>query len=333
MKHKRQQKVLPAKDGSSPQKANLSQSPGKSGTDAPATPKNRWLVFGICLFLAVIIWVVYGQTRHYEFVNYDDNQFVFGNATVIHGMTLEGIASAFRAHGMDNWIPLATISHMLDWQFYGSNAGGHHLTNIVLHAATAILLFLVLRRMTAAIWRSAFVAALFAIHPLGVESVAWVIERKDILSGLFFMLTIGAYLRYIGNRKSFAWYAVTLLFAALGLMSKPMLVTLPFVLLLLDYWPLQRSLAKERFRPLLVEKIPFLLLSATTCIVTFIMQQKTGAVKTLATVPVPIRIENAFVSYARYLGKIFWPDNLAVLYPRQEQWPVWLAIFSAVFFS
>jgi Tfp pilus assembly protein PilF len=331
MKHKRKQKVFPAKDDPSPQKVNLSQPSGKSDKDTPATPKIAWLVFGICIFLAAIVWIAYGQTRHYEFVNYDDNQFVFGNATVIHGMTLKGVASAFRAHGMDNWIPLATLSHMLDWQLYGSKAGGHHLTNVGLHTATAILLFLVLRWMTATLWRSALVAALFAIHPLGVESVAWVTERKDILSGLFFMLTLWAYTGYVRRPKPFAWYAATLLFAALGLMSKPMLVTLPFVLLLLDYWPLQRF-NPSAVRPLLVEKIPFFLLSATTCIVTVAMQQKTGAVKTLATVPLSIRIENVFVSYARYPGKIFWPDNLAVLYPRHGQWPVLFVVLSASLF-
>jgi tetratricopeptide (TPR) repeat protein len=293
---------------------------------------NPRLIFGICIFLAAIVWTIYGQTRHYEFVNYDDNQFVFGNATVIHGMTLKGIASAFRAHGMDNWIPLATLSHMLDCQFYGLNAGGHHLMNVLLHAATAILLFLMLRRMTSALWRSAFVASLFAVHPLGVESVAWITERKDILSGLFFVLTLGAYTGYVRSQKPLVWYAAALLFAALGLMSKPMLVTLPFVLLLLDYWPLQRF-HPPAVRRLLVEKIPFFVLSGAACFVTFAMQQRSGAVKTLVTVPMPMRIENAFVSYARYLGKIFYPENLAVLYPRREQWPALFVFFSALLFT
>ena len=332
MKHKRKQKVLPTKGGTPPSKAILDQPLASASKKATITPDNSWLVFGVCIFLTVIIWIVYAQTRHYEFVNYDDNQFVFGNATVIHGLTLKGIASAFRAHGMDNWIPLATLSHMLDCQFYGLNAGAHHLTNVLLHVATTILLFLMLRQMTATLWRSAFVAALFAIHPLGVESVAWVTERKDILSGLFFMLTLWSYMCYVRQRSPFIWYSVTLLFAALGLMSKPMLVTLPFVLLLLDYWPLQRFLAGETFQKLFLEKIPSLLLSIAACIVTFVMQQKTGAVKNLATVPIPVRIENTFVSYARYLGKIFCPDNLAVLYPRHEQWPVLLVIFLAALF-
>jgi protein O-mannosyl-transferase len=327
MKYKRKQKVLPAKGDESRRNPVPNQPPVNLGEDKRTTPHNRWLVFGVSLFLIALVWIVYGQTRRYEFVNYDDNQFVFGNATVIHGVTPGGIASAFRAHGMDNWIPLTTLSHMLDYQLYGPNAGGHHVTNVLLHAATAILLFLVLRQMTATLWRSAFVAAVFAIHPLGVESVAWVTERKDILSGLFFMLTLGAYTCYVRNRGPFVWYAAALCFAALGLMSKPMLVTVPFVLLLLDYWPLQRF-STSIVRRLLLEKIPFLLLSAVACVVTFVMQQKTGAVKSLATVTMPMRIENAFVSCARYLGKIFWPVDLAVLYPRQDQWPLLLVIFS-----
>jgi tetratricopeptide (TPR) repeat protein len=322
MKQTRKQKVLPAKGD---------ESLRNSAENKPSTSHDRWLAFGVCLCLIALVWAVYGQTRQYESVNYDDNQFIFGNATVIHGVTPGGIASAFRAHGMDNWIPLTTLSHMLDYQFYGPNAGGHHVTNILLHAATAILLFLVLRQMTAALWCSAFVAAVFAIHPLGVESVAWITERKDLLSGLFFMLTLWAYTRYARNRTPFIWYAAALCFAALGLMSKPMLVTLPFVLLLLDYWPLQRF-GTSTIRPLLIEKIPFLLLSAVACVVTFVMQQKTGAVKSLATITLPMRVENAFVSCARYLGKIFWPVDLAVLYPRQDQWPVLLVIFSTALF-
>src|SRR5580658_9214529 len=171
MKHKRKQKVLSAKGEPALHSSISDLPPASADRNTAIAPDNPRLIFGICIFLAAIIWIIYGQTRHYEFVNYDDNQFVFGNATVIHGMTLKGIVSAFRAHSMDNWIPLATLSHMLDCQFYGLKAGGHHLTNVLLHTATAILLFLILRQMTSALWRSAFVSALFAIHPLGVESV------------------------------------------------------------------------------------------------------------------------------------------------------------------
>ena len=221
---------------------------------------DRWLVPGVCIFLAAIIWVVFGQTLGHEFVNFDDDEYVYENPGVAQGLTLRGIIWAFTHVHSFNWHPLTWISHMLDCQLYGLKAGGHHLTNVLLHTATVILLFLVLRRMmglrpekgigattpqTGFLWRSAFVAAVFAIHPLRVESVAWVAERKDVLSGLFFMLTLWAYVRYVekakGQRlKAKVFYCLVLLFFALGLMSKPMLVTLPLVLLLLDYWPLGR---------------------------------------------------------------------------------------------
>ena len=215
-------------------------------SESPTAGLNdRWLVPGVCIFLAAIIWVVFGQTLHHEFVNYDDLGYVYDNPAVTHGLTLQGIEWAFTHSVRANWHPLTMLSHMLDCRFYGLNAGGHHLTSLLLHTATAVLLFLVLRRMTGFLWRSAFVAAVFAIHPLRVESVAWVSERKDVLSGLFFMLTVGAYGRYVEKSKvqdprSKVFYGLALVFFALGLMSKPMLVTLPFVLLLLDYWPLGR---------------------------------------------------------------------------------------------
>ena len=203
------------------------------------------MVLGVCIFLAAIIWLVFGQTLGFGFVNYDDNVYVYENPVVQKGLTLRGIVWAFTHVYAFNWHPLTWISHMLDCRLYGLHAGGHHLTNVLLHTATAILLFLVLRRMTGFLWRSAFVAAVFAIHPLRAESVAWVAERKDVLSGLFFMLTLLMYARYVEqskppNPKSRISYGLTLLFFTLGLMCKPMLVTLPFVLLLLDYWPLDR---------------------------------------------------------------------------------------------
>src|SRR5208283_3412851 len=198
---------------------------------------DRWLVLGVCIFLAAIIWVVFGQTLRHEFVNYDDDLYVYENPTVTHGLSLEGIEWAFTHSVCANWHPLTVMSHMLDCRLYGLNPGGHHLTNVLLHTATAILLFLVLRQMTGKLWRSAFVAAVFAIHPLRVESVAWVAERKDVLSGLFFMLTLWAYVRYaqrrsrVEGRESSApavhaldtrlWtldYGLVLLFFALGLL-------------------------------------------------------------------------------------------------------------------
>jgi hypothetical protein len=197
-------------------------------------------VAGICAGLAVLVFIVYGQTLHFDFVNYDDNGYVYENPAVTAAPTLGAVARAFTHREIGLWTPLVTISHMLDWQLYGSNAGGHHLTNVLLHLCSAILLFLLLRQMTAALWPSAFVAAVFAIHPLRVESVAWISERKDVLSGLFFMLTLGAYLRYIRRPGSAGRYLAVIFLFALGLMCKPMVVTLPFVLLLLDYWPLKR---------------------------------------------------------------------------------------------
>src|SRR6202022_1636854 len=207
------------------------------------------LVLGICVFLALITWLVFGQTLRHDFVNYDDSDYVYANAEVTKGLTLHGIGWAFTHVHSYNWHPLTSMSHMLDCQLYGLKAGGNHFTNVLFHTLGVVLLFLVLREMTGGpssppdrtgdFWRSAFVAALFAIHPLHVESVAWVSERKDVLSGVFFILTLAAYVRYV-RKPSLASYLLVALLFALGLMSKPMLVTVPFVLLLLDYWPLKR---------------------------------------------------------------------------------------------
>jgi hypothetical protein len=198
---------------------------------------DRWKVLAICVFLAAIVWAVFGQTRGYEFVNYDDGVYVYDNGHVCERLSWEGVAWAFNHSVNSNWHPLTLLSYMLDYQFYGLRAGGYHLTNVGLHGAAAILLFLVLRQMTAGLWRSAFVATLFAIHPLRVESVAWIAERKDVLSGVLFMLTIAAYVYYARRAWSPVRYGLAVPLFALGLMCKPMLVTLPCVLLLLDYWP------------------------------------------------------------------------------------------------
>ena len=313
---------------------------------ATADLNDRWLIPGVCLFLAAMVWVVFGQTLRHEFVNYDDDLYVYENPTVARGLTLQGIVWAFTHVHCSNWHPLTWISHMLDCQFYGLNPGGHHLTNVLLHTATVILLFLVLRRMTGFLWRSAFVAAVFAIHPLRVESVAWVAERKDVLSGLFFMLTLWAYTRYVASDKwqvtrtvstpspathhSSLFHGLVLLFFALGLMSKPMLVTLPLVLLLLDYWPLRRfpefgvrsSELKNTLRPstlnpqlstLLLEKLPLLGLAAASCVVTIFAQR--GTIQTFEQISLPLRLGNALMSCVAYLGQMFWPSGLAVLYP------------------
>ena len=202
-------------------------------------PSLRFASFYVCLALVAITWFVFGQTLRHDFVNFDDHVYVYENPQITHGLTADGLIDAFTHTHARNWHPLTTISHMLDCQLYGLQAGWHHFTNVLLHTVAVLLLFLVLNQMTGAFWQSAFVASLFAIHPLHVESVAWVSERKDVLSAVFFVLTLGAYVRYV-RKPSVGRYLTVALFFALGLMSKPMLVTLPFVLLLLDYWPLGR---------------------------------------------------------------------------------------------
>src|SRR5438552_9657101 len=199
----------------------------------------RATILGVSIFLMAITWLVFGETLRHEPINFDDPGYVFRNPHISTGLTSAGVLWAFTHSHMQNWHPLTWISHMLDCQLFGLNAGGHHFTNVLLHTIAVILLFLLFQKMTGALWRSAFVAALFAIHPLRVESVAWIAERKDILSGVFFLATLCAYVPYVRKPSSIRYLAVVLLFA-LGLMAKPMLVTLPFVLLLLDYWPLGR---------------------------------------------------------------------------------------------
>ncbi len=294
----------------------------------------RWLRLGICISLAVLTWVVFGQLLQYDFINYDDPRYVYENTNITNGLTIGGIAWAFtHIHSM-NWHPLTTISHMLDCQLYGLKPGAHHFTNVLLHSIVAILLLLMLQRMTGgpsgtdSIWRSAFVAAVFAIHPLRVESVAWIAERKDVLSGVFFMLTLLTYFRYVRVR-SIGHYLTVLFMFALGLMCKPMLVTLPFVLLVLDYWPLGRIRGQksdvsghENLVMLVVEKIPLVGLSAISSVVTFLAQR--GAVGWTEQLPVLARINNAVVTYAAYMWQMLWPVKLAVFYPHPEsRLPLW----------
>src|SRR5438309_5813387 len=310
---------------------------------------SRWLILGVCVFLIAITWLVFGQTLSHEFVNFDDHVYVYENPVITGGLTLPGIIWAFTHTHARNWHPLTTISHMLDCQLFGLNAGGHHFTNVVLHTIAVVLLFLVLRQMTGgpsrtgSVWPSAFVAALFAIHPLHVESVAWISERKDVLSSVFFMLTVGTYIRFV-RAPSFAAYVLLLLFFALGLMSKPMLVSVPFVLLLLDYWPLgritrvgfpkglERQSARSSqwpvIRRLVAEKVPLFALSAFSLVATLFTQfQSTG---TMSQLPLPWRLNNAAVSYVVYIWQMFWPVRLAAFYPHPNGqlrlWQVLLAI-------
>lgn len=288
----------------------------------------------ICIMLAGTVWGVFGQTLRYGFVNYDDNRYVYENPAIERGVTTEGLHWVLTHPHVGNWHPLASLSHMLDVELYGLHPGGHHLTSVLLHMATVILLFLVLRSMTGSIWRSAFIAAVFAIHPLRVESVAWISERKDVLSGLFFMLTLGAYLRYVRRPFSAGRYVLVLFLFALGLLSKPMLVTLPFVLLLLDFWPLGRlkftpSFSAQNVKRILLEKIPFLLLSAVFCGTTVWAQQQ--AVISNARLSVPWRLGNALCSYATYIRQTFFPAGLTVFYPHPNTaLPLWQIAVSLI---
>jgi tetratricopeptide (TPR) repeat protein len=293
--------------------------------DHLAEANSPWFTLGVCVTLTGLVWAVFGQTLWHDFINYDDPRYVYENAQITGGITLRSVAWAFtHVHAM-NWHPLTTISHMLDCQLYGLQAGWHHFTNVLLHAAAAILLFLALQKMTRATWRSAFVAALFAIHPLRVESVAWIAERKDVLSGVFFMLILLAYTHYARKPCLNRYVLVSVLFAC-GLMAKPMLVTVPFVLLLLDYWPLRRDW-RHVWR-LIGEKTPLIALAGASSIVTFFVQK--GAVGDTDQLPVITRFNNAIVTYVIYLRQMFWPANLAVFYPHPENHlPHWELALSA----
>lgn len=301
----------------------------------------------VIVSLAAIVWIAFGQTLGHDFVNYDDDEYVYENQTVASGLTFRGIQWTFTHVHAGNWHPLTTMSHMLDCQLYGLQPWGHHLTNLLLHAAAAIFLFLALRQLTGALWPSALVAAVFAIHPLHVQSVAWISERKDVLSGVFFALTLWAYARYArSGRPASGRYAIALILFALGLMCKPTLVMLPFVLLLLDYWPLRRfavpsgkrnQIATWKF--LLPEKIPFFLLSAVSCVATILAQQE--ALIGIRQLTFAERVGNAVVSYLVYLGKTIYPARLAAVYPYPEDHlPIaqvipallFLLIISAIFF-
>jgi tetratricopeptide (TPR) repeat protein len=296
----------------------------------------RDLAVGVLLFAATL--AVYGQVVRHDFVDFDDDQYVFENLQVRQGLSWEGVGWAFRTLWASNWHPLTWLSHMLDCELFGLEAGYHHLVNVLLHILNSLLLYVVLRGMTGAVWRSGMVAALFALHPLHVESVAWVAERKDVLSTLFLMLTLWAYGRY-AVRPHWARYGAVFVLLALGLTAKPMLVTVPLLLLLLDVWPLGRLRPldwakanqsektgrtgdgglRARALHLVVEKIPLFLLVAASCAITFIAQQRGGATTLTYSVPFGTRLANALVSYVAYLGKMVWPQGLAVFYPYRER--------------
>ena len=312
--------------------------------DTSRTPAFQVNAFAFCisLLLALVTVLVYLPVRHHSFLLFDDADYVTDNHHVQAGLTWAGVNWAFTTGHTGNWHPLTWLSHMLDVQLFGISSMGPHMVNVLFHVANTVLLFILLRRLTGALWCSAWVAALFALHPLHVESVAWVAERKDVLSAFFFLLTLWAYARYAQCRsraesRALLWpstldyvlYVLALFSFALGLMCKPMLVTLPFVLLLLDYWPLQRFDAST-VQHTVVEKVPFFLLSALSSGVTFAAQKSGGAVRSLASFPVSERMENALVSYARYLGKTFWPVDLAVFYPHPGHWPAEQVVSGAI---
>jgi protein O-mannosyl-transferase len=291
-----------------------------SNSIALAKTSRHWVLVCVCIFLALLTWIVFGKTLWHDFVNYDDPRYVYQNTKITSGLNIAGIAWAFTHIHSENWHPLTTITHMLDCSLYGLKAGGHHFSNVLFHTIAVVLLFLALQQMTGALWKSAFVAAVFAIHPLHVESVAWVAERKDVLSGVFLMLSLLAYVHYVRAPSTWHYLIVAFVFA-LGLMSKPMLVTLPFVLLLLDYWPLgritdERSYTGHQLLSLLVEKIPLIALSALSSVVTFLAQQ--GAIGWTEQLPTLPRVNNALASYVIYMRQMFWPANLAVFYPHPE---------------
>ena len=303
----------------------------------------------IALLLAVVTLFVYWPAKQFDFLGYDDPLYYSENAHVQAGLTMSDVGWAFTTGEAANWHPLTWLSLMLDAEIFGNQPSGPHLINVLWHIANAILVFALFRRLTADTWRSAMIAALFALHPLHVESVAWIAERKDLLCAFFVLLTLLAYERYARNvtsaggqvaskkkaaprltpHASFSYFAA-LFFFVLALMSKPMAVTLPFLLLLLDWWPLRRI---YDLKPLLLEKIPFFALSVAASLVTFVVQKKGDAVATLTNFSLPVRVENAFVSCVRYLAKTVWPAALANPYPHPGHWPEALVIGSVLLFA
>lgn len=321
-------------------------------------PKNRSLAlasFGLSLGTLLLYWPVF----HFGFINLDDTSYVVHNFHINNGFTWQGLAWSFQAGYAGNWHPLTWVSLMLDCQLFGVNPGASHAINVLIHATTSVILFLVLEKLTGAFWRSWIVAALFAWHPLHVESVAWIAERKDVLCALFWMLTLWAYARYVGGVKgrggklglarqeprpttfiegratlpgsrSWLMYVLAIFFFVLALMSKPMAVTLPFALLLLDWWPLGRfSGGGTRVISLIAEKVPLFILSAGCCILT-VIAQRGSAIASLSDVPLKYRLTNIAVGYWHYLEKIFWPVRLSIIYPFTSAWPVGEIALAAV---
>ena len=305
------------------------------GASAPVSPhlladmRQKPVVLAVLLVAATLF--LYASVTHHEFLDYDDTAYVNKNIHVRTGLSLDNIAWAFTTFHEANWHPLTWLSHMVDCQLFDLNSGSHHFVNVVLHAANVLLLFLLLQRASGAVWRSFFVAALFAVHPLNVETVAWVAERKSLLSMFFCLVTLGAYGWYT-RRPSWKRYLAVAAGFLLALMAKPMAVTLPLVLLLLDYWPLQRYQdlpPRRRWVRLSVEKLPLLLMTIASCAVTLIAQRSGGAVAETSVVPLSVRVENAILSYVLYIEKAFWPAKLAAFYPHPEHSLPWFEVIPA----
>jgi predicted negative regulator of RcsB-dependent stress response len=300
--------------------------------DCSRTTRTRAL---ICLALTMAILVVYLQTLHFGISDFDDTDYVWDNPFVRTGLSWDNVLRSITTSHAGNWHPVTWISHMIDVSLYGTNPGPHHFTSVLIHILNTCLLFLMLSSMTGSIWRSAFVAALFALHPINVESVAWISERKNVLSTTFWLLTIWAYFAYV-QRAALRRYALVVVAFALGLAAKPMLVTLPLILLLIDFWPVRKpafpnSPAPNTQNPtpvtLLLNKTPLLAMSLVSCWITITVQTQGGMTRTLEDFPVGQRLANAVVSYVSYVGKMFWPARLCVLYPHPEDTlPVWLTV-------
>lgn len=320
--------------------------PANRRRSRPSNQERGWLTLAICLGLIAMTWVVFGRAIGFDFFNYDDSFYVYQNPWISNGLTRAGFVRAFTHPLVGNWHPATSLSLMLDAQFFGLHASGYHFVNVVLHTIAVLLLFFVLRAMTGALWRSGLVAALFAIHPLRAESVVWISERKDVLSGVFFFLALGAYCRYARKAPSLGAYLMVVVTLALGLMSKAMLVTFPFLLVILDYWPLRRFTFspatvsnKTRDKPvtvstawLFVEKIPFLILGVAISVATILTQKQ--ALDAAHDWPLHWRVDNALVTIWVYLRQMVWPANLAVFYPHPKAslslWVVGVSLISIV---
>jgi protein O-mannosyl-transferase len=314
--------------------------PDVTETATTVIARSHFLAWLVTILLALVTMALYWPATRGAFINFDDPVYVSENIQVQNGLTLENVKWAFLNPVSANWHPLTMLSHMLDCQLFGLKPWGHHLINVLFHAFNAAMVFALLRQLTGAMWRSLLVAALFAVHPLRVESVAWIAERKDVLSGFFGLLTLFFYARHAQrpginlptsssiHPSPFYWFA--LFFFALGLMSKAMLVTLPCVLLLLDYWPLERF-KQNRTWQLVIEKIPFFALTVAASIATFVVQKQGGATMTAEQFPLGARVGNAVISYCRYLGKTFWPTDMAIFYPHPGYWPLEKVLLAGVF--